>query len=165
MSKTDSRPSIQTQVNESIQEEALKVARSIQKPGQTKEQTKLIAQGIAKGIELYKKQQSAKARERDKVRKKALKLKQAESTGQQREEDEADFTLDLAESGISGMLLLGGGVFAVMAGIFAVSLVAGWLVSFGPFTLPVWASLAAAIAFAGFSGWFFYKAVRLNHSQ
>lgn len=165
MSKTDSRPSIQTQVNESIQEEALKVARSIQKPGQTKEQTKLIAQGIAKGIELYKKQQSAKARERDKVRKKALKLKQAESTGQQREEDEADFTLDLAESGISGMLLLGGGVFAIMAGILAVSLVAGWLVSFGPFTLPVWASLAAAIAFAGFSGWFFYKAIRLNHGQ
>ncbi|WP_143735106.1 DUF2956 domain-containing protein [Methylocaldum sp. 14B] len=165
MSKTDSRPSIQTQINESIQEEALKVARSIQKPGQTKEQTKLVAQGIAKGIELYKKQQSAKARERDKVRKKALKLKQVESTGQQREEDEADFTLDLAESGISGMLLLGGGVFAIMAGILAVSLVAGWLVSFGPFTLPVWASLAAAMAFAGFSGWFFYKAIRLNHGQ
>jgi hypothetical protein len=165
MSKTDSRPSIQTQVNESIQEEALKVARSIQKPGQTKEQTKLIAQGIAKGIELYKKQQSAKARERDKVRKKALKLKQVESTGQQREEDEADFTLDLAESGISGMLLLGGGVFAVMAGILAVSLVAGWPASLGPFTLPVWASLAAAMAFAGFSGWFFYKAIRLNHGQ
>ncbi len=165
MSKTDSRPSIQTQINESIQEEALKVARSIQKPGQTKEQTKLIAQGIAKGIELYKKQQSAKARERDKVRKKALKLKQVESTGQQREEDEADFTLDLAESGISGMLLLGGGVFAVMAGILAVSLVAGWPASLGPFTLPVWSSLVAAMAFAGFSGWFFYKAIRLNHGQ
>ncbi|MDV3241735.1 MAG: DUF2956 family protein [Methylocaldum sp.] len=165
MSKTDSRPSIQTQVNENIQEEALKVAKSIQKPGQTKEQTKLIAQGIAKGIELYKKQQSAKARERDKVRKKALKLKQVESTGQQREEDEADFTLDLAESGISGMLLLGGGVFAVMAGILAVSLVAGWPASLGPFTLPVWSSLVAAMAFAGFSGWFFYKAIRLNHGQ
>lgn len=165
MSKTDSRPSIQTQVNESIQEEALKVARSIQKPGQTKEQTKLIAQGIAKGIELYKKQQSAKARERDKARKKAIKLKQAESTGQQREEDETDFTLDLAESGISGMLLLGGGVFAVMAGILAVSLVAGWPASLGPFTLPVWSSLVAAMAFAGFSGWFFYKAVTLNHRQ
>ncbi|MGX2029648.1 DUF2956 family protein [Methylocaldum gracile] len=165
MSKTDSRPSIQTQINESIQEEALKVARSIQKPGQTKEQTKLVAQGIAKGIELYKKQQSAKARERDKVRKKALKLKQVESTGQQREEDEADFAWDLAESGISGMLLLGGGVFAVMAGILAVSLVAGWPASLGPFTLPVWSSLVAAMAFAGFSGWFFYKAVTLNHGQ
>ncbi|WP_347258284.1 hypothetical protein, partial [Methylocaldum sp.] len=77
----------------------------------------------------------------------------------------ADFTLDLAESGISGMLLLGGGVFAVMAGILAVSLVAGWPASLGPFTLPVWASLAAAMAFAGFSGWFFYKAIRLNHGQ
>lgn len=165
MSKTDSRPSMQTQLNECIQEEALKVARSIQKPGQTKEQTKLIAQGIAKGIELYKKQQSAKSRERDKARKKAIKLKQAESTGQQREEDETDFAWDLAESGISVMLLLGGGVFAAVAGILAVSLVAGWLVSLGPFTLPVWASLTTAMAFAGFSGCFFYKAVTLNHGQ
>jgi hypothetical protein len=158
MSKTDSRPSIQTQINESIQEEALKVARSIQKPGQTKEQTKLIAQGIAKGIELYKKQQSAKARERDKARKKALKLKQAESTGQQREEDEADFASDLAESGIGGMLLIGGGVFAALAGIFGVSLLAGWQISLGPFTLPVWASLTIAVSLAALSGWFFYKA-------
>ncbi|MFM2004506.1 MAG: hypothetical protein RLZZ09_161 [Pseudomonadota bacterium] len=54
---------------DSIQEEALAVARSIQKPGQTKEQTRLIAQGIAKGIEQYKRQQAAKSRERDKLRK------------------------------------------------------------------------------------------------
>ncbi|PSU32109.1 DUF2956 domain-containing protein [Photobacterium lutimaris] len=52
------------------QAEAMKIARSTQKPGQTKEQTKLIAQGIQHGIEQYKKQQKAKARERDKLRKK-----------------------------------------------------------------------------------------------
>lgn len=51
------KPSPQTQ------EEALKVAKSIQRPAQTKEQTKLIAQGIQKGIDLYKKQQKEKARE------------------------------------------------------------------------------------------------------
>lgn len=39
------------------QQEAMKVAKATQKPGQTKEQTKLIAQGIEKGIALYKKQQ------------------------------------------------------------------------------------------------------------
>jgi hypothetical protein len=161
MSKTDTRPSIQAQVNESIQEEALKVARSIQKPGQTKEQTKLIAQGIAKGIELYKKQQSAKARERDKARKKALKLKQAESAGQQREE-ESDFTPIPAEAGAAPTLFLGGGIFAVMTAVFIAPLVAGWQVNFGPFALPVWASLAAALSFAACSGWFFYKAFSLN---
>ncbi|MGD2076425.1 MAG: DUF2956 domain-containing protein [Gammaproteobacteria bacterium] len=46
------------------------MARGTQRPGQTKEQTKLIEQGIRKGIELYKKQQSAKARELDRKLKK-----------------------------------------------------------------------------------------------
>lgn len=57
--------------------DAMKIARATQKPGQTKEQTKLIAQGIEKGIAQYKKQQKAKARERDKERKKVLKKKSA----------------------------------------------------------------------------------------
>lgn len=56
-------PSDQTQA------EAMAIARGTQRPGQTKEQTKLIAQGIQKGIEQYKKQQKAKARERDKLAK------------------------------------------------------------------------------------------------
>ncbi len=50
--------------------QAMKVARSNQRPGQTKEQTRLIAQGIQKGIEQYKKQQKIKARELDKKIKK-----------------------------------------------------------------------------------------------
>ncbi|MGR5144248.1 DUF2956 domain-containing protein [Photobacterium sp. DNB23_23_1] len=62
--KVQGTPSPETQA------EALKIARATQKPGQTKDQTKLIAQGIQHGIEQYKKQQKAKARERDKLRKK-----------------------------------------------------------------------------------------------
>jgi hypothetical protein len=58
-------------ISDAIQDEAMKIARGTQRPGQTKQQTKLIAQGIKKGIELYKKQESAKARELDKKRKKA----------------------------------------------------------------------------------------------
>lgn len=57
-------------LSDSIEAEAMRIARGTQRPGQTKEQTKLIAQGIKKGIELYKKQQSAKARELDKKLKK-----------------------------------------------------------------------------------------------
>ncbi len=57
---------------EQFSEEALTIARGIQKPGQTKEQTRLIAQGIQKGIALYKKQQAAKKRELDKSIKKAV---------------------------------------------------------------------------------------------
>jgi hypothetical protein len=54
----------------SSQDEAMKIARGTQRPAQTKEQTRLIAQGIHKGIEQYKKQQNAKARELDKKLKK-----------------------------------------------------------------------------------------------
>jgi len=61
--------------SQETQDEALKVAKSIQKPKQTKEQTKLIAQGIEKGIAEFKKQQSKKSRERDKAKKSLLKEK------------------------------------------------------------------------------------------
>ena len=54
-------------------EEAMKIAKATQKPGQTKEQTRLIAQGIRKGIDQYKKKQKEKSRELDK------RLKEAQS--------------------------------------------------------------------------------------
>lgn len=58
------------QPSKETQDEALKIAHSIQQPSQTKEQTKLIAKGIQKGIQLYKKQQKARSRELDKKAKK-----------------------------------------------------------------------------------------------
>ena len=71
----------------SSQDEAIRIARGTQRPAQTKEQTKLIAQGIQKGIEQYKKQQNAKARGLDKKRKKA-KQQHASSGAQQIEVQE-----------------------------------------------------------------------------
>ena len=44
----------------------MKTAKGTQRPGQTKEQTRLIAQGIQKGIEQYKKQHKAKSRDLNK---------------------------------------------------------------------------------------------------
>lgn len=67
---TYQKPSPQTQ------DEALKIANSIQRPAQTKEQTKLIAQGIQQGIDLYKRQQKEKARELNKQRKKLANRKE-----------------------------------------------------------------------------------------
>ena len=61
---------IKYQSSDASQGEAMRIARGTQRPGQTKEQTKLIAQGIQKGIEQYKKQQNAKARELDRKLKK-----------------------------------------------------------------------------------------------
>ena len=60
-------------------EESLQAARATQRPGQTKEQTKLIAQGIQKGIEQYKKQQKARLREIDKRKKKGAASKAADN--------------------------------------------------------------------------------------
>ncbi|MDE1463910.1 DUF2956 domain-containing protein [Spartinivicinus poritis] len=62
--------SAKNKTSQATQDEAMKIARGTQKPGQTKEQTRLIAQGIQKGIDQYKKQQKAKARELDKKLKK-----------------------------------------------------------------------------------------------
>ena len=64
------KPSLQTQ------DEALKISKGTQRPAQTKEQTKLIAQGIQKGIDLYKKQQKEKARELSRKLKKTARQKE-----------------------------------------------------------------------------------------
>lgn len=66
----------------------MKVAKATQKPGQTKEQTKLIAQGIEKGIAEYKKRHSKKLREQDKQRKKQI--KQREKTAAEEEQATAE---------------------------------------------------------------------------
>ena len=42
-------------ISEQTKADAAKIAKGTQKPGQTKEQTKLISQGIEKGIAEYKK--------------------------------------------------------------------------------------------------------------
>lgn len=55
--------------------EAMVMAKATQKPGQDKEQTKLIAQGIQKGIAEYKKREKEKSRQRDKERKQEIKQK------------------------------------------------------------------------------------------
>ena len=67
---------MKNKVSPELQDKAIKVARGTQKSGQTKEQTKLIAQGIEKGIAEYKKQQNKTRRDRDKQRKKELRQKQ-----------------------------------------------------------------------------------------
>lgn len=57
-------------ISQATQDEALAMAKKVQKPGQTKEQTKLIALGIQKGIAEYKKQAKSKQRNADKAKKK-----------------------------------------------------------------------------------------------
>ncbi|MCE9685432.1 DUF2956 domain-containing protein [Shewanella sp. AS16] len=72
---------MKSNISSETQEQALKLARATQSQGQTKEQTKLIAQGIEKGIAEYKKLHKAKARERDKLRKQQLRSKSRSGDG------------------------------------------------------------------------------------
>ncbi|WP_299694675.1 DUF2956 domain-containing protein [uncultured Vibrio sp.] len=74
MKKKINTPSVESQ------QEAMKIAKATQKPAQTKEQTKLIAQGIEKGIALYKKQQKERNRQADKAKKRVQKEKQIQQT-------------------------------------------------------------------------------------
>ena len=76
--------------SDSSHDEATRIARGTQRPGQTKEQTKLIAKGIEKGIAEFRKREKAKARERDKLRKKTQKKPVAP-------EQQADQTQDVQD--------------------------------------------------------------------
>lgn len=71
---------MKNKVSTEMKAQALKTARGTQKSGQTKEQTKLIAQGVEKGIAEYKKQHGKKLRELDKKRKRKIKQRETEST-------------------------------------------------------------------------------------
>ncbi|MFT6986582.1 MAG: hypothetical protein ACJAT7_002423 [Psychromonas sp.] len=59
-----------SEISVETQDEAMVVAKKTQKPGQKKEQTRLIAQGIQKGIAEYKKSVKSKQRQADKAKKK-----------------------------------------------------------------------------------------------
>lgn len=79
----------QNQVSEKTQQEAMAVAKATQRPGQTKEQTRLIAQGIQKGIAEYKKGVKNKQRQADKEKKRQQRLKQG-ATEQENKEIELE---------------------------------------------------------------------------
>ena len=64
------------EISQETQDEALKIAKKTQKPGQQKEQTRLIALGIQKGIADYKKTAKNKLRQADKAKKKQQPIKE-----------------------------------------------------------------------------------------
>ena len=70
---------MKNKVSPEVEAQAIKMAKGTQRIGQTKEQTKLIAQGIEKGIAEYKKLQGKKLREIDKQRKQKVKQRENES--------------------------------------------------------------------------------------
>lgn len=102
-------------VSQQTIDEALKIAKGTARPGQTKDQTKQIAQGIEKGIAEYKKREKAKARERDKAKKKVV-----ESGGETNNTAQTETKTDSATSlpwlpwGLLGLSWIGFAVYVVL---------------------------------------------------
>ncbi len=99
--------------NETVTE-AEAMAKATQRPGQTKEQTKLIAQGIQKGIDEYKKRQKSKARELDKKLKKVKnQANQPQDTGKEKAVDTVENSPKLAWI-LLGLSWAGFGIYIAM---------------------------------------------------
>ncbi|OED45042.1 hypothetical protein ACH42_05925 [Endozoicomonas sp. (ex Bugula neritina AB1)] len=96
-------------------EEAMKIAKATQRPGQTKEQTRLIAQGIQNGIDLYKKQQKRKARDLDKKLKQASRnTDDSSQTDDHSQKNNAQPTAQYKQHWLPwGLLLISWGLFAM----------------------------------------------------
>jgi len=90
-------------ISPQTQEEAMKSAQATKRPGQTKEQTKLIAQGIQKGINHYKKQQKSKSRE---LNKKLNKVSQTQTSLQENEFSNIQSQKNEKKTTLSWVLLL-----------------------------------------------------------
>ena len=84
-------------VSTEVQTESTRIASGIKKPGQNREQTKLIAAGIEKGIAEYKKQHKAKARQLDKQKKQKIRSNTAAAA----KENEAEIEIEQTKSSSS----------------------------------------------------------------
>lgn len=91
MTQATANPSLKTKQKKDardIRAEALKIANTIKTEGQTPVETKAIANGIQRGMEMFLRQQSEKTRDLDKRVKKAKQL--STRLAQQKPEDEKE---------------------------------------------------------------------------
>ncbi len=134
-----------------FKEEAMLMAKSIQRPGQSKEQTRLIAQGIEKGITLYKKQQAEKMREINKKKKKKDKLTILNQT------DQKENSSDRTHSTIYA-LYTASSVFLVFALSALVAVFYGVDSYFSTPSVAVGLLMATSVLLAGLAMWMFKSA-------
>ncbi|MFT6898513.1 MAG: hypothetical protein ACJA13_002934 [Paraglaciecola sp.] len=94
--------SSKNKASDKMKDDAMKIARGTQRPAQTKEQTKLIAQGIQKGIGQYKNQLNVKSRALDKKQKKAA----VSNTANEPSTDNIPESVDVKRSNLAWVLLI-----------------------------------------------------------
>lgn len=144
------KESFHHQAEQNIDAAALQIARRIQSAGQSKEQTKLIAQGIAKGIALYRKQQNEKLRDRDKRRKKLAKERRHAPAA-----DQSDDQFETPSPGTARRVP--GWIAASVLSLGAFLHLARWAaalpITVGTWNVPVWWSLPVAVLLGGLAVW------------
>lgn len=88
---TDSAmPPTRVEISDETVAEAMRLARATQVPGQSKEQTQLIAHGIQKGIAEYKRSQKAKQRAAERAKKQLRRQNSRVTESPASEEDMSD---------------------------------------------------------------------------
>jgi len=104
-----------------LRAEALKITNTIKTEGQTPVETKAIANGIQRGMEMFLRQQSEKTRELDKRVKKVKQL--SHQLTQQKTADEKEETINTqTNSRLPWVLLaLSWGLFLIVAGIITLA--------------------------------------------
>lgn len=160
MSNRHKPPTFHDQGEQHLRDEALRVAKATQTPGQTKEQTKVIAAGIEKGIAHYKQQQKEKARERDKARKRALKLARAVPSENLAEDEDNEGEVGSTSSRLA--LMAAASLFLLASLVHAVRWIWGLDFTIGGWLVPPAVSALAALAFAGLAAWMVRCARRIG---
>ncbi len=148
------KQSFQAQSEQHTQEEAMRMAKANQRPGQGKEQTKLIAKGIEKGIAEYKKQEKAKVRVRNKTHHKAQKSSSLNSIPEQADGKEVG---RLVANGSKLPLLVSGLAFSLIAIHHLVWFFTGTSLFLDGVIIPSQLSLLVAGVCVALAGWVFYS--------
>ena len=157
MSSESRKERFQEQVGRNIDAAALRAARSVQVPGQSPEQTKLVAQGIAKGIALYRKQQNEKAREQNRQRKRMLRQREREAA-QAVHDREEESESPAVPRGCIAVVWASGILFTVAAVLHLLRWALGVSVIINGWTMPVGWSLPGGVLAAALAGACFWAA-------
>lgn len=153
------KTSFEAQAAQQIKDEAHRIATGIKTAGQSREQTKLIAKGIEKGIALYKKQEGVKARSRNKRQRNSKTASTTSANAQAKPDSDTQHPPVQTNARQTASALITAGVIFLLAGTtLAGCLLADIVIDVGDYAIPsLWSLPTALICFA-LATWMFTAA-------
>lgn len=157
------KTSFEAQAAQQIKDEAHRIATGIKTTGQTREQTKLIAKGIEKGISLYKKQEGVKTRTRNKKQRSSKNDSTTSANSQARPDSETqNQPRQQSTKQIAGALITATAVFLLVGTTIAGCLLADIAIYVGDYKIPALWSLPTALICFALACWMFLTARMLS---